>query len=128
LRILLDTHVLVWALDQPTRLPSDVREALESSENEVLFSVASIWELAIKSALGRPDFRYTPAEILESALETGFIEVPITSAAAVKVASLPLHHRDPFDRLLVAQAMIEPALLYTADPQLEPYSELVRRI
>ena len=128
MRILLDTHVLVWALDQPTRLPSDVREALESPENQVLFSVASIWELAIKSALGRPDFRYTAAGILVTALETGFIEVPITSVAAVKVASLPIHHRDPFDRLLVAQALVEPAILYTADPQLEPYSELVRRI
>jgi PIN domain nuclease of toxin-antitoxin system len=126
-RILLDTHILIWSLDEPERLPAGVRDALEAEENEILFSAASIWEAAIKFALGRSDFPYPPEEIAAAALSTGFLEAPVTSGVAAKVASLPRHHNDPFDRLLVAQAMVEPAILYTADPQLEPYSELVRR-
>jgi len=80
--------------------------------------------LSIKAALGRADLRVAPATIVEAAQATGFIELPVR-AAALKVAALPHHHRDPFDRLLVAQAMTEPAALYTADAQLCSYSELV---
>jgi PIN domain nuclease of toxin-antitoxin system len=94
----------------------------------VLFSAASVWEIAIKAALGRADFKVAPAEIVAAALETGFAELPVSAAAALRVADLPPHHRDPFDRLLVAQALTEPARLYTADPALEPYSELVVRV
>jgi PIN domain nuclease of toxin-antitoxin system len=84
-----------------------------------------VWEMAIKAALGRADFQVSPATIVERALGSGFIELPVRSAAALRVASLPAHHRDPFDRLLVAQALTEPAALYTADAQLAAYSELV---
>jgi PIN domain nuclease of toxin-antitoxin system len=126
-RILLDTHVLIWCLDAPERLPAVMRDELESGGNEVLFSAASIWEAAIKFALGRADCPHPPEEIIAAARAVGFVEAPIRSDIAAKVASLPRHHRDPFDRLLVAQAMVEPAILYTVDPQLEPYSELVRR-
>jgi PIN domain nuclease of toxin-antitoxin system len=93
-----------------------------------MFSAASIWEIAIKSALGRSDFRVAPARIAEVALESGFVELPVRVPAALRVAALPHHHRDPFDRLLVAQAMCEPAVLYTADPQLAAYSELVELV
>ena len=128
MRLLLDTHVLLWALGAPERLDEAARSAIADPANEVLFSAASIWEIAIKSALNRADFQLSPAEIAAAALETGFVELPVRSAAAARVASLPAYHRDPFDRLLIAQAMSEPAMLYTADAQLEPYSELVRRI
>lgn len=93
-----------------------------------MFSAASVWEIAIKTALGRADFKVSPREVLAAALETGFVELPVRSAAALAVADLPLIHRDPFDRLLVAQALTEPARLYTADAALEPYSELTVRV
>jgi PIN domain nuclease of toxin-antitoxin system len=125
MRLLLDTHLLLWALAEPARLDAATRAALEEPENTVLFSAASLWEIAIKAALGRPDFAFDPAQILQAALETGFTELPVRAAAAIGVARLPPLHRDPFDRLLVAQAMAEPVRLYTADPLLAPYSELV---
>jgi PIN domain nuclease of toxin-antitoxin system len=125
MRLLLDTHLLLWALAEPERLDATTRAALEDPGNEVMFSAASLWEIAIKASLGRPDFFFDPAQILQAALETGFVELPVRSTAAIRVASLPPHHRDPFDRLLIAQAMSEPVRLYTADPLLPPYSELV---
>jgi PIN domain nuclease of toxin-antitoxin system len=124
-RLLLDTHVLLWALIEPKRLSAEVQSLLENLDHEALFSAASIWEMSIKADLGRADFQGAPRMIVEAAQATGFIELPVRAAAALKVAALPHHHRDPFDRLLVAQAMTEPAALYTADAQLGAYSELV---
>lgn len=128
MRLLLDTRVLIWALVEPDRLGGDLRSILEDPSQEVLFSAASIWEISIKAALGRADFQVAPQEILSAALDTGFQELPVRAAAALQVAALPHHHRDPFDRLLVAQALTEPARLYTADAALAPYSELVVRV
>ena len=128
MRVLLDTHVLLWALAEPRRLDGETRSTIESGETEVLFSAASIWEIAIKAGLGRGDFAFDPAEIARAALDTGFTELPVRAKAAAFVAQLPLLHRDPFDRVLVAQAIVEPATLFTADAQLVPYSELVRRV
>ena len=98
---------LLWALGNPNRLDTPTRAALEDTENTVFFSAASLWEIAIKARLGRVDFSVNASE------------------AALQVEHLPLHHRDPFDRLLVAQAIIGPLRLYTADSWLRPYSELV---
>jgi PIN domain nuclease of toxin-antitoxin system len=126
--VLLDTHILLWALDAPQRLPNDIVAQLESPETTVYFSAASIWEIAIKTALGKIDFHYSPEEIAQAAKDSGFIELPISAAHSAKVAHLPLHHRDPFDRLLIAQALLMPAQLLTADSALAPYSELVRLI
>ena len=128
MRLLLDTHILLWALIEPERLGAEVRDGLEDPANVVLFSAASVWEMAIKSALGRADFRVSPFEIVENAKATGIEEAPVRSPAALAVASLPPHHHDPFDRLLVAQAITEPARLYTADAVLMAYSELVVRV
>jgi PIN domain nuclease of toxin-antitoxin system len=128
MRVLLDTHVLLWALVEPRRLDGETRATIESSDTEVLFSAASIWEIAIKAGLGRSDFAFDPAEIARAALDTGFAELAVRSNAAALVGRLPLLHRDPFDRVLVAQAIVEPATLYTTDQQLVPYSDLVRRI
>jgi len=126
--LLLDTHVLLWALDTPERLATEIREQMESPHNEVLFSAASIWEIAIKCALGKASFPYSPDEIADGARKTGFTELPVTAAHGAKVVSLPLHHRDPFDRLLVAQALSTPATLLTADAALTAYSELVQQV
>ena len=128
MRVLLDTHVLLWALAEPRRLDRETRATIESGETEVLFSAASIWEIAIKAGLGRSGFTFDPPEIARAALDTGFTELAVRSNAAALAGRLPLLHRDPFDRVLVAQAIVEPATLYTPDQQLVPYSNLVRRI
>jgi PIN domain nuclease of toxin-antitoxin system len=128
MRLLLDTHILLWVLIEPERLSAESRALFENPDNEILFSVASIWEIAIKSSLGKADFLVEPIEIVKTARVSGFTELPIGSAAALHIAKLPMHHRDPFDRLLVAQAITEPAILFTSDAQLRIYSELVRCI
>ena len=125
MNLLIDTHVLIWALKDPARLDAATRDALEDAENEVFFSAASIWEIAIKARLGRVDFGHGSAEVARIARATGFVDLPVLADAAVRIEALPLHHRDPFDRLLVAQAMAGPFQLITADPLLKPYSELV---
>jgi PIN domain nuclease of toxin-antitoxin system len=119
---------LLWALSDPRQLRKDARTAIEDPSNDVMFSAASIWEIAIKASLNRIDFKVSPEDITSAAFECGFTELPVHSAAAAFTAKLPAHHRDPFDRLLIAQAITEPAVLYTADAQLEVYSELVHRI
>lgn len=125
MRLLVDTHVLLWAAAQPERLPASFRERLESPDNDVLFSAASIWELAIKLQLRRIALPVGLEAIARGAVERGFDELPVTSTHAARVQSLPLLHRDPFDRLLVAQAICEPAHLLTVDRALAPYSDLV---
>lgn len=124
--VLLDTHVLLWALAEPAKLDEETRGTIESGETDVLFSAASIWEIAIKGGLGRRDFAFDSAEIARAALDTGFTELTVRSNAAALVGRLPLLNRDPFDRLLVAQAIVERAVLYTADKQLASYSDAVR--
>ena len=128
MRILLDTHVLLWALISPAKLKKKVRTIIEQPENQIIFSAASIWEIAIKNQLGKSDFTILPEDVLEAALETEFTELPISANAASFVYRLPFHHRDPFDRLLIAQAVSEPARFFTADRTLQPYSELVTLI
>ncbi len=123
--ILVDTNVLLWLLDDIEKLPPDVAEFLASTEQRVFFSSLTIWEVAIKSALWKQGFPYRPEQVLSAAVAIGYLELPITAVVAATVADLPLHHRDPFDRLLVAQAIAMPARLYTADRDLAAYSELV---
>jgi len=125
-KLLLDTNVLLSALVDPDTLPSDVQAQLRDPAITVLFSAASLWEIAIKASLGRADFDFSPEDIYQLALETGFTEVPIQSRHCLPVAKLCWHHRDPFDRLLVAQAQSLPAYLLTRDGILAQYSDLVR--
>jgi len=121
-RLLLDTHVYLWYLADSRRLSRKARAEIASAE-EVFVSAASIWEAALKTGLGK----------LHAALEglvagiggSGFVELPVSARHAARVATLPPHHRDPFDRLLVAQAIHEPLRLLTADAALKRYSELV---
>jgi len=128
MRILLDTHILIWAITTPERLEPPARAAILDAENEILFSAASIWEIAIKAALRRADFVARPEIVTQEALDIGFVELPVRATTAARVADLPLLHRDPFDRLLIAQAIEEPAVLYTADDVLTGYTDLVQRI
>jgi len=122
---LLDTNVLLAALLAPERLPPEVVAGLTDASNTVYFSAASIWEVAIKRSLNRADFDFSPEDIHRLALDTGFTELPMKGTDCYPVASLPWHHRDPFDRLLVAQAQSLPAYLLTTDGVLNQYSELV---
>ena len=121
MRLLVDTHLLLWAAGQPHRLSSDARARLEDPENQLLFSAASLWEIAIKSALGRADFRADPRLVRRGLLDNGWEELPVSGAHAVAVISLPPLHRDPFDRMLLAQAQCEGVLLLTADAAVAQY-------
>ena len=125
MRLLLDTNILLWVLVRPARLDAAALAMIEDEQNAVLFSIASIWEIAIKSRLGRDDFNARPGDVHRFARGAAFEELPVLADAAIRVAELPLHHRDPFDRLLVAQAMVGPMRLLTSDAVLAQYSELV---
>lgn len=122
MKILVDTHVLVWSIAEPARLPPRIVAKLIDETDEKLFSPVSVWEAAIKFVLKRPDFRVAPGDLIDYALSSGFMETSITSSAAARVADLPLHHRDPFDRLLIAQAIDMGAVLLTADAGLAAYA------
>ena len=126
MRLLVDTHLLVWAMGSPERLPIGLAEMLEDPLHTPMFSVASLWELVIKRALGRPDFRVEPAVLRRALLDGGWQELPIAAHHALAVAQLPPLHRDPFDRLLLAQASADGLLLITADQQLGAYPGPVR--
>lgn len=126
--VLLDTHILIWALGKPSRLSAEVRTLLQSSDNRVAFSAGSIWEIAIKARLGRTDFAVRPEVVAQEARMVGFAELPVSADVAIRVADLPMHHGDPFDRLLIAQAMAGPMRLLTADAVLARYTELVTLI
>ena len=127
MKLLLDTHLLLWAAAEPERLPEAARVLLEAPENELVFSVASIWEVAIKSALGRDDFAVVAAVLRRGLVENGYLELPVAGEHAVAVSTLPLLHRDPFDRLLVAQAQIEGIMLLTVDPLVAAYPGPIRK-
>jgi len=127
-KLLLDTHLLLWAAGQPDLLPAAARRLLEDPQNELMFSPASLWEVAIKRGLGRDDFRVDPRLLRRGLLDNGYSELPITSEHAVAVDGLPPVHKDPFDRMLVAQAMVEGVALLTADPLVAQYPGPVRRV
>lgn len=120
--LLLDTHVCLWALSDPGRLASKVAEAIADPENDVRVSVVSAWEIAIKQSLGKLELPEPAEDWLPVALEkTGIELIPVTFVEALRVRSLPWHHRDPFDRLLIAQAMTGYTLV-THDDRLARYS------
>ncbi len=121
MKLLLDTHLLLWAAGAPERLLPAVRALLEDPLNEPLFSAASLWEITIKRGLGRADFQVDPRVLRRGLLDNGYLELPITSEHAVSIDSLPPLHKDPFDRLLVAQATVEGITLLTADEVMAKY-------
>jgi len=127
-RLLLDTHVLLWAVGDPERLAPDVRRRISDRTREVCFSVASLWEVAIKSALGRSDFSADPALLRRGLLTHGYVELPIGGEAVLELASIPQLHKDPFDRILLCQARVEGAVLLTVDRQLAAYGPPVELV
>ena len=124
--LLLDTNILLCALIAPERLSAEIQTQLIDAENTVYFSAVSIWEIAIKSSLNKADFDFLPQDIHRLAIETGFSELAVQAPHTFAVANMAWHHRDPFDRLLIAQALSLPAYLLTSDSVLAQYSELVQ--
>jgi len=127
-KLLLDTHLLLWAAGQPERLSATARALLADPDNELLFSAASLWEITIKQGLGRADFRVEPRLLRRGLLDNGYLELPVTSEHAVAVGSLPALHKDPFDRILVAQSQVEGIALLTADPLVARYAGPIRLV
>jgi PIN domain nuclease of toxin-antitoxin system len=128
MKILLDTHLLLWAAGDPQRLPKSARSLLKAHETTPMFSAASIWEIVIKASLGRADFQVDPQRLRQGLLTHGYEELPVTSEHALALRLLPALHRDPFDRILLAQAHSEGLTLLTADRDLAAYGPPCRRV
>lgn len=128
MKLLLDTHLLLWAAGDPGRLSSDARALIEDPGNNPVFSAASLWEVAIKRGLGRGDYQVDPHLLRRGLLDNGYGELPIASQHAVAVDALPRIHADPFDRILVAQSMVEGITLLTSDPIVARYPGPVRKV
>ena len=126
MKLLLDTHVLLWAAGSPAQLPPDARALLEDPDNELVFSAASLWEITIKRSLGRADFQVDARVLRRGLLDNGYLELSITSEHAVFIDSLPAIHKDPFDRILIAQATVEGITLLTADALIAQYPGPIR--
>lgn len=128
MKLLLDTHLLLWAAGMPDQLSATARALIEDPAHELCFSAASLWEVAIKRGLGRSDFQVEPRLLRRGLLDHGYAEVPVTSAHAVAIDSLPPIHRDPFDRILISQSMVEGLLLLTVDATVAQYPGPIRRV
>lgn len=127
MKLLLDTHVLLWAASEPSKVPPKVRSLILESDNDLFFSAASIWEIAIKSQLGRADFDIDPHILRRGLIDNGYLELPINVEHALAVLALPHLHKDPFDRMLVAQATVEGFVLLTSDEQVAAYPGPIRK-
>ena len=125
MKLLLDTHILLWAAGQPEKLSAASRSLLLSNEHQLYFSAAAIWEIVIKLNLGREDFRVDPHRLRKGLVLNGYTELPVTAEHALQVDSLPVLHKDPFDRLLLAQARVEGMRLVTVDAAVGQYGEPV---
>jgi PIN domain nuclease of toxin-antitoxin system len=125
MKLLLDTHILLWAAGQPEKLSAATRSVLLSDEHQLYFSAAAIWEIVIKLNLGRDDFRVDPHRLRKGLVLNGYTELPVTAEHALQVDSLPVLHKDPFDRLLLAQARVEGMRLVTVDATVAQYGEPV---
>ena len=128
MKLLLDTHLLLWAAGQPHRLSKKTRALIDAPDNDLLFSVASLWEIVIKRALGREDFKVDARLLRRGLLDNGYGELLIGSEHVVAIEHLPPLHKDPFDRVLVAQASVEGITLLTADPLIAQYPGPIRSV
>lgn len=128
MKLLLDTHVLLWAAGGSDRLPTAARLLIAEPQNVLLFSAASLWEVAIKSALGRADFRVNARQLRRGLLDNGYLELPVLSEHAVAIDALPPIHKDPFDRLLLAQASVAGVALLTSDTTVAQYGGPARLV
>ncbi|WP_296744149.1 type II toxin-antitoxin system VapC family toxin [Mesorhizobium sp.] len=128
MKLLLDTQLLLWAAGEPDRLPFAALAQIEDASNELIFSAASLWEVAIKRGLGRDDFTIDPRLLRRGLLDNGYQELSINSAHAVALEGLPAIHKDPFDRILVAQAIVEGIALLTTDDLVARYPGPIRKL
>lgn len=128
MNLLLDTHLLLWAASEPKRLSAGVRTLLLDPANQLVFSAASLWEISIKNGLERADFNVDTRRLWRMLLVSGYRELPVTSEHAVAVNELPRLHKDPFDRILVAQARVEGLTLLTVDKAVAKYGDGVRMV
>ncbi len=126
MKLLLDTHLLLWAASEPDRLSDNARDLIGSQENTLFFSAANLWEVAIKQGLGRADFQIDARLLRRGLLDNGYNEIPIASEHAVAIDGLPSIHKDPFDRILIAQATVEGITLLTADTLVAEYPGPIR--
>lgn len=128
MKLLLDTHLLLWAAGQPERLSKTARDLIEAADSELIFSTASLWEIVIKRSLGREDFKVDARLLRRGMLDNGYAELPIASEHVVAIETLPPLHKDPFDRVLVAQALVEGIILLTTDEVVARYAAPVRAV
>ena len=125
MNLLLDTHVALWAITDSPKLPERARDLIQAPKTTVWVSAASIWEIAIKCGMGRGDMPVSGQDAVRYFQESGYRFLPVDLEHALAVESLPAHHQDPFDRILVAQALVEPMRLMTHDPLVARYSDTV---
>ncbi len=125
MRILLDTHLILWALTDSPRLPAAARKLIEDEKNHIYFSAASVWEVSIKHSLSAKQMPVSGTKLNGFLREAGYFELPVSAVHAAAVETLPHYHKDPFDRILVAQAVSEPMCLLTHDSILQQYGESV---
>ena len=129
MKLLLDTHLLLWVAGEPGRLSTEARTLIDNPENELLFSAASLWEVVIKRGLGREDLKVDPRLLRRGLLDNGYSELPVVSDHVVAIDSIPRIHKDhPFDRVLVAQAIVEGITLLTTDSLLAQYPGPIRTV
>ncbi len=128
MKLLLDTHLLLWAAGEPTQLSAAARTFIVDEQNELLFSAASLWEIAIKNTLDRNDFQANARLLRRGLLDNGYIELPIAGKHAIAIDHLPPIHKDPFDRVLIAQATVEGITLLTSDPIVAQYPGPIQRV
>jgi PIN domain nuclease of toxin-antitoxin system len=128
LNLLLDTHVALWAITDSPKMPKKARELIESPRSSIWISAATVWEIAIKHGLGRGDMPISGQDALRYFQESGYRFLPIEPEHAAAIEELPAHHADPFDRILVAQALVEPMRLMTHDPVVARYSDTVIKV
>ena len=128
MNLLVDTHLLLWSAGQPEKLSEEARTLLVDRDNQLIFSAASLWEIAIKSSLGRNDFQVKPKILRRGLLDNGWTELMISSAHAITTGHLPTIHKDPFDRILLAQADVEGFMLLTTDAEVARYPGTIRKV
>jgi hypothetical protein len=128
MKFLLDTHILLWAAGSPEKLSQQAKSIIEESENELFFSAASLWEISIKIGLGRDDFIVDARVLRRALIDNGYQELSITGLHSVSVEDLPVIHKDPFDRILLSQAMVEGFTLLTSDKTIAQYSGPIKLV
>ncbi|HZD46231.1 MAG TPA: type II toxin-antitoxin system VapC family toxin [Acidobacteriaceae bacterium] len=126
MKLLLDTHLLLWAAGETAKLSRTARALIEDEANVLLFSAASLWEVVIKRGLGRADFQVDARRLRRGLLDNGYLELTVSSLHAISVDTLPPLHKDPFDRILIAQAKAEGVAFLTVDRTLSPYGDPVQ--